>query len=145
MLKLKTSDAKKKGVTAAWAVMISMAIVMGGSVVAWRRGGGETSEGLWLACLFLSFLFCFVLFRFVVYRWTAVNDKRLRDCYLKWASAIPLVRSYETQKRQASKRKRRRRSSAKTWGTFLLQLPATDQENLLFGWVWNAVPHSSGI
>lgn len=47
--------------------------------------------------LFLSFLFCFV-----VYQWTAVNDKRLKGCYLKWGSAIPLVRGYETQKRRAS-------------------------------------------
>lgn len=33
----------------------------GGGGQRWR-GGGETSEGLWLACLFLSFLFCFVSF-----------------------------------------------------------------------------------
>lgn len=66
---------------------------------------------------FISFYhFCFVLFGFVVYRWTAVNDKRLRGRYLKWASAIPLVRGYETQKQQASKRerRRRRRSSVQT-------------------------------
>lgn len=99
----------------------------------------------WPVCFYH---FCFVLFRFVVYWWTAVNDKRLRGCYLKWASAIPLVRGYETQKRQASKserRRRRRRTSVKTWRTFPLQLPATDHEKLLFGWVWNAVPCSSVI
>lgn len=64
----------------------------------------------WPVCFYH---FCFVLFRFVVYRWTAVNDKRLRGRYLKWASAIPLVRGYETQKRQASE-SQRRRSSVKT-------------------------------
>lgn len=114
MWKLKTLDAKKKRVTAARAVMISMAIVTGGGV----SGGVVAARPLrdfdWPVCFYH---FCFVLFRFVVYRWTAVNDKRLRGRYLKWASAIPLVRGYETQKRQACKserRRRRRRSSVKT-------------------------------
>lgn len=104
MLKLKTSDAKKKGVTAARAVMISMAIAAGGV-----SGGVAAARPLrdfdWPVRfhLFLSFLFCFV-----VYQWTAVNDKRLRGCYLKWGSAIPLVRGYETQKRRASLQSRLR-------------------------------------
>lgn len=72
------------------------------------RGGRETSEGLWLACPLSSVSIIFVLFCFVVYRWTAVNDKRLRGCYLKWGSAIPPVRGYETQKRQASLQSRLR-------------------------------------
>lgn len=117
MWKLKTSDAKKKGVAAARAVMISMAIIRGGGVSGGVAAARPLRDFGWPVPFISFYHFCFVLFGFVVYRWTAVNDKRLRGRYLKWASAIPLVRGYETQKQQASKserRRRRRRSSVQT-------------------------------
>lgn len=114
MWELKTSDAKKKkgswrGRERLWFRWLSSQ--RGGQ---WWRGGAETPlrDFDWPVCFYH---FCFVLFCFVVYRRTAVNDKRLRARYLKWASAIPPVRGYETQKQQ---KRRRRRSSAKTRGTF---------------------------
>lgn len=104
MLKLKTSDATKEGSDGGASGYDFDGYrdgSGGGSAVAWRRR--DLRGTLTGPAPFICFYhFCFVLFRLVVYRWTAVNDKRLRGHYLKWGSAIPLVRGYETQKRQAS-------------------------------------------
>lgn len=65
MWKLKTSDAKKKGVAAAArAVMISMAIIRGGGVSGGVAAARPLRDFGWPVPfhLFLSFLFCFVWF-----------------------------------------------------------------------------------